>query len=198
MTNIVTRRIPIKASMMLEQQGVPPLLARLYAARGIAGRDELDTQLAALLPPTQLRGAEEAACLLADAIAAGRKMLIVADYDCDGATACAVGLRALKGFGVSAEHISYLVPNRVTYGYGLTPEIVRLAAQQKPDLLITVDNGIASVDGVAEASRLGIATLITDHHLPGATLPAQPGGAPFTIKVGKIRGVESHGMMCSH
>ena len=95
MTRIVTRRTPLKASMMLEQQGIPPLLARLYAARGIARADELDTQLAALLPPDSLRGATEAASLLADAIAAGRKMLIVADYDCDGATACAVGLRAL-------------------------------------------------------------------------------------------------------
>jgi single-stranded-DNA-specific exonuclease len=171
MTRIVTRRMPLKASMMLEQQGIPPLLARLYAARGIARADELDTQLAALLPPDSLRGALDAACLLADAIAAGRKMLIVADYDCDGATACAVGLRALKSFGVGAERLSFLVPNRATYGYGLTPEIVRLAAQQKPDLLITVDNGIASVDGVAEARRLGIATLITDHHLPGAELP---------------------------
>jgi len=168
MTNIVTRRIPIKASMMLEQQGVPPLLARLYAARGIAGRDELDTQLAALLPPTQLRGAEEAACLLADAIAAGKRMLIVADYDCDGATACAIGLRALRSFGAQPD---YLVPNRFEYGYGLTPEIVRLAAQKNAELLITVDNGIASVDGVAEANRLGIDTLITDHHLPGDTLP---------------------------
>jgi len=171
MTRIVTRRTPLKASMMLEQQGIPPLLARLYAARGIARADELDTQLAALLPPDSLRGATEAASLLADAIAAGRKMLIVADYDCDGATACAVGLRALKSFGVRTENLDYLVPNRVTYGYGLTPEIVRLAALKKPDLLITVDNGIASVDGVAEAKRLGIATLITDHHLPGATLP---------------------------
>lgn len=171
MTRIVTRRTPLKASMMLEQQGIPPLLARLYAARGIARADELDTQLAALLPPDSLRGTTEAASLLADAIAAGRKMLIVADYDCDGATACAVGLRALKSFGVRTENLDYLVPNRVTYGYGLTPEIVRLAALKKPDLLITVDNGIASVDGVAEAKRLGIATLITDHHLPGATLP---------------------------
>ena len=168
MTRIVTRRVPMKASMMLEQQGLPPLLARLYAARGIAGREQLDTQLSTLLPPTQLRGAEEAACLLADAIAAGKRMLIVADYDCDGATACAIGLRALRSFGANPD---YLVPNRFEYGYGLTPEIVRLAAQKNAELLITVDNGIASVDGVAEANRLGIDTLITDHHLPGDTLP---------------------------
>jgi single-stranded-DNA-specific exonuclease len=171
MTRIVTRRLPLKASMMLEQQGVTPLLARLYAARGITGAEQLDTQLSALLPPTLLRGAEEAACLLADAIAAKRRLLIVADYDCDGATACAVGLRALKSFGAT---VDYLVPNRFEYGYGLTPEIVRLAAAgtPRPDILITVDNGIASVEGVAEAARLGMSTLITDHHLPGGELPA--------------------------
>ncbi|MFA7281630.1 MAG: single-stranded-DNA-specific exonuclease RecJ [Sterolibacterium sp.] len=168
---IVTRRLPVKASMMLEQQGLPPLLARLYAARGISSRDELDTQFASLLPPTLLRGTEEAACLLADAIAAQRRLLIVADYDCDGATACAVGMRALRSFGAN---VAYLVPNRFEYGYGLTPEIVQLAVQTqaKPDLLITVDNGIASVEGVAAAARLGIDTLITDHHLPGEALPA--------------------------
>lgn len=170
MTRIVTRKTPIKATRMLEQQGVPPLLARLYAARGISDSEGLDTRLAALLPPQQLLGVEAAACLLADAIADGRRLLIVADYDCDGATACAVGMRALKSFGAD---VSYLVPNRFEYGYGLTPEIVRLAASgsRKPDLLITVDNGIASVDGVAEAKRLGMMTLITDHHLPGDTLP---------------------------
>jgi single-stranded-DNA-specific exonuclease len=170
MTRILTRRIPTRASMMLEQQGVPPLLARLYAARGIASRDELDTQLKSLLPPSALLGATEAAVLLADAIAAGQRLLIVADYDCDGATACAIGLRALKSLG--AAHVDYLVPNRFEYGYGLTPEIVQLAATRRPDLLITVDNGIASVAGVAEARRLGIRTLITDHHLPGDELPA--------------------------
>ena len=170
MTRIITRRLPLKASLMLEQQGLPPLLARLYASRGISRREELDTQFAALIPPTQLRGTAEAACLLADAIAARQRLLIVADYDCDGATACAVGLRALRSFGAT---VDYLVPNRFEYGYGLTPEIVRLAAQRqaKPDLLITVDNGIASVEGVAVAKQLGMTTLITDHHLPGETLP---------------------------
>ncbi|MBP9714623.1 MAG: single-stranded-DNA-specific exonuclease RecJ [Sterolibacterium sp.] len=168
MTQITTRRIPNRASMMLEQQGIPPLLARLYAARGITTQDDLDTQLKSLIPPAQLRGAEEAARLLADAIAAGQRLLIVADYDCDGATACAIGLRALRGFGA---RVDYLVPNRFDYGYGLTPEVVRLAAQQKPDWIITVDNGIASVTGVEEARKLGIRTLITDHHLPGDALP---------------------------
>ena len=170
MTHITIRRIPTRASMMLEQQGIPPLLARLYAARGIASQDDLDTQLKALLPPSQLRGAKDAARLLADAIAAQQRLLIVADYDCDGATACAVGLRGLRSLGA---RVDYLVPNRFDYGYGLTPEVVRIVAKQqpRPDWIITVDNGIASVAGVAEARKLGIRTLITDHHLPGDALP---------------------------
>ena len=169
MTRILTRRTPQVARERLEYEGVHPLLARLYAARGIARAAELDTALSALLEPSLLKGAAEAATLLADAIAAKRRLLIVADYDCDGATACAVGVRALRAFGTD---VSYLVPNRFDYGYGLTPEVVRLAAERRPDVIITVDNGIASVDGVAEAKRLGIATLITDHHLPGDELPA--------------------------
>jgi single-stranded-DNA-specific exonuclease len=168
MTRIVTRPVPTRAALMLEQSGVHPLLARLFAARGIKERAELDTSLAALLPPDQLKGATEAAALLADTIAAGRRILIVADYDCDGATACAVGLRALRQFGAK---VDYLVPNRFDTGYGLSPEVVRLAVPMKPDLIVTVDNGIASVEGVAEAKRLGIATLVTDHHLPGPELP---------------------------
>ncbi|MDK9725730.1 MAG: single-stranded-DNA-specific exonuclease RecJ [Sterolibacteriaceae bacterium MAG5] len=169
MTRIVARPVPTRASLMLEQSGVHPLLARLYAARGVAAKEDLDTRLAALLPPDSLKGAEDAARLLADAIAAGKKLLIVADYDCDGATACAVGLRALRLFGAN---VDYLVPNRFETGYGLSPEVVRIAAERKPDVIVTVDNGIASVEGVAEAKRLGIATLITDHHLPGDELPA--------------------------
>ena len=169
MTRILTRRTPQVARERLEYEGVHPLLARLYAARGIARAADLDTALSALLDPSLLKGAAEAATLLADAIAAKRRLLIVADYDCDGATACAVGVRALSAFGAE---VSYLVPNRFDYGYGLTPEVVRLAAERRPDVIITVDNGIASVDGVAEAKRLGIATLVTDHHLPGDELPA--------------------------
>ncbi|MBK7135353.1 MAG: single-stranded-DNA-specific exonuclease RecJ [Rhodocyclales bacterium] len=169
MTRILTRRTPQVARERLEYEGVHPLLARLYAARGIARAADLDTALSALLDPSLLKGAAEAATLLADAIAAKRRLLIVADYDCDGATACAVGVRALRAFGAD---VSYLVPNRFDYGYGLTPEVVRLAAERRPDVIITVDNGIASVDGVAEAKRLGIATLVTDHHLPGDELPA--------------------------
>ena len=152
----------------LVDAGVHPLLARIYAARGVRRREELDYKLAGLLPPDALTGAREAAQLLADAIEAGARMVIIADYDCDGATACAVGLRGLRAMGAD---VHYLVPNRFEYGYGLTPAIVELAARMEPELIITVDNGIASVDGVAAARSFGIATLITDHHLPGDTLP---------------------------
>ena len=152
----------------LIESGVHPLLARIYAARGVRRREELDYRLSGLLPPHALHGATEAAQLLADAIEAGARMVIIADYDCDGATACAVAMRGLRSMGAD---VHYLVPNRFEYGYGLTPAIVELAARMEPELLITVDNGIASVEGVAAARRLGIATLITDHHLPGDTLP---------------------------
>ncbi len=168
MTHVVPRPVPPRLQWQLEQQGLHPLLARIYAARGIQTRGELDYELKSLLPPAQLTNAQEAAVLLADALEAEAKILIVADYDCDGATACAVGVRALRSFGATVE---YLVPNRFTYGYGLSPEIVDLAARQGPDLIVTVDNGIASLEGVTRAQQLGIATLITDHHLPGDALP---------------------------
>lgn len=172
MTRILPRSVPPRLQWQLEQQGLHPLLARIYAARGIQSRQELEYGFNQLLPPQDLTRAEEAAQLLADAIEAGARMVIVADYDCDGATACAVGMRAMKAFCAGTEaHIDYLVPNRFTYGYGLSSEIVALAAQQQPDLIITVDNGIASLEGVAAARDLGIATLVTDHHLPGDSLP---------------------------
>ena len=169
MTQISVRPVPQRARLMLEQAGVHPLLARLYAARGILAADELDTNLSGLLPPEQLQGIDTAATLLADAINAKQKILIVADYDCDGATACAVGLRALRAMGGI---VDYLVPNRFETGYGLSPEVVQLAAAMQPALLITVDNGIASVAGVAAAKQLGMTVIVTDHHLPGDELPA--------------------------
>ena len=173
MTQLKARRVPPRIQWQLEQQGLPPLLARIYAARGIQTRSELDYALKSLLPPPLLTHAAEAAILLADAIEAQAKILIVADYDCDGATACAVGIRALRALAADCGAvIDYLVPNRFTYGYGLTPEIVDLAATLTPDLIVTVDNGIASLEGVARANELGIATLITDHHLPATELPA--------------------------
>ncbi|MCE1242708.1 single-stranded-DNA-specific exonuclease RecJ [Oryzomicrobium sp.] len=168
MTRIVTRPVSEKLVWSLEQSGLHPLLARIYAARGVAAKGDLDYGLAGLLPPKALKGAEDAAALLADALEAEARILIVADYDCDGATACAVAVRGLRSLGGT---VDYLVPNRFTLGYGLSPEIVDLAAERNPDLLVTVDNGIASIAGVERARELGIATLITDHHLPGETLP---------------------------
>jgi len=166
---LVERRYAEKDRQALLAAGVHPLLARLYAARRIASPGELRYEPASLHAPSLLKNLGHGAALLADAIAAKKRLLIVADYDADGATACAVGMRALRAFGAQVE---YLVPDRFKLGYGLTPELVELAATRKPDLLITVDNGIASVEGVARANALGIVTLITDHHLPGAELPA--------------------------
>jgi len=169
LTRIVTRSAPPRTVWQLEQQGLHPLLARLYAARGVTDKAELDYELKSLLPPAALTHAGDAASLLADAIEAEARMLIIGDYDCDGATATAVGMRALKALGAD---VDFLLPDRFKLGYGLSPEIVDVAAQQSPDLIITVDNGIASLEGVARAQQHGIATLITDHHLPAATLPA--------------------------
>ncbi|MGF6814048.1 single-stranded-DNA-specific exonuclease [Paraburkholderia atlantica] len=172
MTRIVTRPCSPLDAEVLTRCGMHPVLARLYASRGVCLPEEVETGLARLVPPADLKGCDAAAALLADALQQQRRMLVVADYDCDGATACAVAVRGLRMFGA---RIDYLVPNRMEHGYGLTPDIVELAARSaagKPDLLITVDNGIASVDGVAAANALGIDVLVTDHHLPGDELPA--------------------------
>jgi len=193
-TIIEARDVPPRVVYALEQAGVPPLLARLYAARGVRSADELDDGLAHLLPPQTLLGAAAAATLLADALRERKRLCVVADYDCDGATACAVALRGLAMLGAARERLGYVVPDRALHGYGLTPAIVDLARAQGAELLITVDNGIASDAGVAHARALGIAVLITDHHLPAlvdgwAQLPAadvivnpnQP-GCGFTSK----------------
>ncbi|TFZ01379.1 single-stranded-DNA-specific exonuclease RecJ [Ramlibacter rhizophilus] len=166
---IITRDVNPRTAWSLEQAGLHPLLARLYAARGIASREELDDALARLLPPSGLKGAQDAAVFLADAIAARKRLCIVADYDCDGATACAVGVRGLRLLG--ATQVDYLVPDRVVDGYGLTAAIARRVRERGCDVLVTVDNGIASVEGVAEANALGLQVLVTDHHLPGERLP---------------------------
>ena len=165
---IITRDVPPRAAWALEQDGLHPLLARLFAARGITSKDELDDALARLIPPTQMRGAGDAARALADAMAARQAICIVADYDCDGATACAVGLRGLRLLGASMgfDRVSYLVPDRVTDGYGLTPSIAKRVKAQGADVLVTVDNGIASVEGVRVARELGLQVIVTDHHLP--------------------------------
>jgi single-stranded-DNA-specific exonuclease len=166
---ISTRQSQPRAAWGLEQSGLHPLLAQLYAARGVQSAQEIDVQLKHLLPPSDLLGAAAAAVLLADAIAAQQSICIVADYDCDGATACAVAVRGLRMLG--AQRVHYIVPDRVVDGYGLTPPIADRVKASGADVLVTVDNGIASVAGVAHARALGLAVLVTDHHLPGAELP---------------------------
>jgi single-stranded-DNA-specific exonuclease len=186
MLRFVERAVPATAAASLAHAGIDPLLARLAAARGVTEPAELATGLGELLPFDRLLHADAMAALLADAIGARRRILIVGDYDADGATAAAVGCLALARLGAT---VDTLVPNRFDFGYGLTPEIVRVAAERRPDYILTVDNGIAAFEGIAEARRLGIQVLVTDHHLPAATLPEaacivnpnQP-GCPFPSK----------------
>ncbi len=168
MPTIVTRSCAAGARAALEQAGLPPAWARLYAARGVTQPDQVAHRLPQLLAPAGLLHAERAATLLADAIADNKRLLIVADYDADGATACAVGVRGLTMFGAQ---VDFIVPDRVEHGYGLTPDIVTLAAARRPDLIVTVDNGIAAIEGVAAANAIGIPVLVTDHHLPGDAMP---------------------------
>ncbi|WP_421684206.1 single-stranded-DNA-specific exonuclease RecJ [Stutzerimonas urumqiensis] len=148
---------------------LPPLLTRVYAARGVRASSELDKGLARLIPYDQLKGIDQAVELLVQALETRQRILLVGDFDADGATASTVGVLGLRQLG--AEHVDYLVPNRFTFGYGLTPEIVAVACERRPDLLITVDNGISSVDGVRAAKEAGLTVLVTDHHLPGPQLP---------------------------
>ncbi len=170
---LALRRVDPRALANLTAAGVSPLMARLYAGRGIEGAGSVGGGPADLIPPQALRGAADAARLLADAIAARRRLLVVGDYDCDGATGVAVGVLGLRMMGAV---VDYLVPNRFDHGYGLTPEIVDVALAHprlgRPDVLITVDNGIASLEGVARARAAGLQVVVTDHHLPGSTLPA--------------------------
>ena len=168
MLNLAVRPYRETDYQSLRRSGLADLLARLFAARGVASSDELKTRLAELLPLARLKNADAAGSRLADAVARGERLLVVADYDADGATACAVAMLGLAALGAK---VDYLVPNRFEYGYGLSPEIARLAAERRPDLLVTVDNGIAAHAGVAEARRLGMEVLVTDHHLPADTLP---------------------------
>ncbi len=160
---LVVRDAPPRTVWTLEQAGIHPLLAQLYAARGVQDPQELDAALARLLAPATMLGTAAAARLLADAMAQDKKFCIVADYDCDGATACAVAVRGLRLLG--ARHVDYIVPDRVQDGYGLTPPISERVKTSGADLLITVDNGIASFDGVTRARDLGLQVLVTDHHL---------------------------------
>ncbi|WP_292779635.1 single-stranded-DNA-specific exonuclease RecJ [Methylophilus sp. UBA6697] len=153
----------------LQTQGLPPLLARLLAARSVTAEDWSLQEMPHLLKPDALTGAADMAKQLADAIAQKKRILIIGDYDADGATATSVAMRGLRMMGAE---VDFLVPNRFEYGYGLTPEIVALAVKQQPDVILTVDNGIASIDGVAAAKALGLQVLITDHHLPAEQTPA--------------------------
>ena len=173
MSQFSQRAFSERTATWLEQAGLHPLLARLFAARGVQSPDELSLDLKKLLSPTELKNCISTAKMLADILEKKESMLVVADYDCDGATACAVAMRGLKMLGGPQTPIQFLVPNRLTMGYGLTPEVVELAAQQnpKPTYLITVDNGIASEAGVDRAHALGMKVIITDHHLPGDHLP---------------------------
>ncbi|MBB5204282.1 single-stranded-DNA-specific exonuclease [Inhella inkyongensis] len=162
---ITARTAAPRVAYALEQQGLPPLLARLFAARGVQSAQELDPDLAQLHPPAELKGSAAAATLLADAFSQGLRLCVVADYDCDGATACATLLRGLQLLGAAPEQLDYVVPDRAVHGYGLTPAIVDLALAQGAQVLITVDNGIASLEGVAHAKACGLQVLVTDHHL---------------------------------
>ncbi|HSX87441.1 MAG TPA: single-stranded-DNA-specific exonuclease RecJ [Pseudomonas sp.] len=157
-------------AVMPDLGNLPPLLTRLYAARGVQSAADLDKGLARLIPYQRMKGMDAAVELLVQGLQQGQRMLIVGDFDADGATASTVGMLGLRMLG--AAHVDYLVPNRFEYGYGLTPEIVAVALEREPQLLITVDNGISSVEGVAAAKAAGLTVLVTDHHLPGAELPA--------------------------
>ncbi|MFZ1417283.1 MAG: single-stranded-DNA-specific exonuclease RecJ [Burkholderiaceae bacterium] len=182
MTSLIARTFHPADAEQLHASGYSPLLARLLAARGVHSAQEAQLDFAHLLPPTDLLNINSAAAHLADALSRHKNLVVIADYDCDGATACAVavrGLRALAKAIGSHSHIDFLVPNRFDYGYGLSPEIVDLAVHlhqtqpnfPKPDLLITVDNGMASIAGVERANALGVPVLITDHHLPADETP---------------------------
>lgn len=169
MTRFITRDYSPAIVGHLMDEGFSEPLARVLAARGIESGDDLKPDWRAMLPPLSLMGTTAAAHILADAIEAGKRIMVIADYDCDGATACAVALLGLREMGAT---VDYLVPDRFVYGYGLTREIVELAASKKADLILTVDNGMASIDGVEKAKALGIDVVITDHHLPAERLPA--------------------------
>jgi len=169
---VIERQPPSSIVAQFQAAGIHPLLARLFASRGLKAPEETEDQLSALLPPTQMKNLQAAATTLAQAIENGERLLVIADYDADGATACAVAVRGLRRFGAQ---VDFLVPDRFVFGYGLTPALVMHALEKfgdrKPHRIITVDNGISSVAGVACAQAQGIEVLVTDHHLPGAVLP---------------------------
>ncbi len=166
LNKVIVRR---EARSLAQTEGLDPLLAQIFASRGINSVQELERDLRALLPFKELLGIDQAVKVLFQALEQNKHILIVGDFDADGATSTALAVTALRNLG--AQKVSYIVPNRFEYGYGLTPEIVAYAAQQTPDVLITVDNGISSIEGVASAKARGWQVVVTDHHLPGAQLP---------------------------
>ena len=167
MTIIKERELPDKHGDF--PKGLHPVLERVLLNRDVFDSQAMDYSLANLLPFSELHDIEKAAALLSDSIRSNRKILIVADYDADGATSCAVAIRALHDLG--AGDVEYIVPNRFKYGYGLTPGIAELVLERKPDLVVTVDNGISSIDGIAMLKESGVKVLVTDHHLAGESLP---------------------------
>ncbi len=183
------RAVPVRALAQLQQEGIEPVMARILASRGVTSQSQIEPQLNQLLDPQGLTDIDKAAALILTALAQKQAILIVADYDCDGATACAVAIRGLNMLGAAPGQVQYLVPDRVKFGYGLSPELAVEALKFRPQLLITVDNGIASVEGVQIIRATGCEVLVTDHHLPGPKLapataivnPNQP-GCTFTSK----------------
>ena len=165
----IESRPPVAADLPTD---IPPFLRDALAARGLRTAADLQLDLADLHAPTALPGIEAAASRLADAVIAGERILVAGDFDADGATASALCVSVFRAFGVHADLVDFLVPNRFEFGYGLTPEFVEVALAGKPDVIVTVDNGTASVEGVALAQSHGVDVVVTDHHLPGATLPA--------------------------
>ncbi len=165
----IVRHAQADSSAQERPETISPLLWRVYRARGISDAAELERELSSLIPPEHMSGLDAAVTLLVEAIELEKRILIVGDFDADGATSCALAVLALRAFG--HRQVSFLVPDRFRYGYGLTPEIVEYAKQQSPDLIVTVDNGISSVAGVAAARALGWQVLVTDHHLAGPVLP---------------------------
>ena len=169
MQRSIVRHTQADSSVEDSPESISPLLWRIYRARGISDATELERELSSLIPPERMSGLDAAVTLLADAIKLKKRILIVGDFDADGATSCALAVLALRAFG--HKRVSFLVPDRFRYGYGLTPEIVQHARQLSPDLIVTVDNGISSVTGVEAARALGWQVLVTDHHLAGPVLP---------------------------
>ena len=166
--NIAVRKVNSAAQHALEQAGANPLLAKLYAARNVVSSDELSDTFTQLIPYFQLTNCIQAAERLADSIEKQEKILIIADYDADGATACSVGIKGLRAMGAN---VDFFVPNRFEHGYGLTPELADIAHQMHANLILTVDNGISSHEGVARAKELGLDVIVTDHHIAGSHVP---------------------------